>query len=242
MENGKSRQQRRSEKRTCKKNTKKTERTRKGVQRNPNRSVRQAPVGRPLNKVELRVLDSHLAMGLTARRGNIPILRDYFRKGTQNPVLRLKCALVAVSSTVGGVIDTVIPISLNQVFRYTSWDDVWDEFRIVRAEFFYQPHSVYYPTGTSRTITSCIDYDDATAHTSKNGCFALDTGRAWSTNEIINWGPVQPDSFPDEQWYNTQTDQATAVAYCKLYADGCSVSLAYGEAFGWLDVQFRATG
>jgi len=188
------------------------------------------------------MLDAHMALGATARKGNIPILRDMFNKGTQCPVIRLKCALQAISSTVGGVIAIAIPISLNVAFRYTSWDDVFDEFRIVRAEFVYHPHSVYYPTGTSRTICTNIDYDDSSTPTSKDVAFALDTGKAWSTDEIIRPGLVLPDFVPDEQWYNCQTDQATAVAYVKFYSDGCSVSLAYGEAFGWMDVQFRQTG
>jgi hypothetical protein len=188
------------------------------------------------------MLDAHMALGATARKGNIPILRDVFDKGTQNPVIRLKCALQAVSSSVGGVIALSFPISLNQVYRYTSWDDVFDEFRIVRAEYVYHPHSVYYPTGTSRTITTYIDYDDAGAPVSKDSSYAFDTGKAWSTDEIIRPGLVLPDFVPDEQWYNCQVDQATAVAWVKFYSDGCSVSLPYGEAFGWMDVQFRQTG
>jgi hypothetical protein len=207
----------------------------------PTRALPQAP-GRALSSVERRVLDSHMELSSAARSKNLPILHDVFRKGTQNPVLRLKCALVAITSTAGALINDVIPISLNQVFRYTSWDDVWDEFRIVRSEWVYHPHGLGYPTASGRTITTCIDYDSSAALTAKSEGFSMDTGKAWSTNEKIYPGIVQPDFSPDESWYNTQTDQAVAIAYVKFFADGCSISTAYGEVFGWLDVQFRQSG
>lgn len=202
----------------------------------------QRPGGRTLTKLETKVLKSHAAMDSNARRGNIPVLRAVFFKGTQCPVLRLKLALFAINSSVGGVINTVCAINLANLIAGTAWDDVFEEFRILRAHLEYRPHQIHYSSVvTARDMACYVDYDDSTAGTSKNAVWAYDNAVIINTNENHSLPEVLPDFVPDQQWYNSQTDQATSVAWCKFYADGCSGSQSYGEVFGWMDVQFRST-
>jgi hypothetical protein len=200
------------------------------------------PVGRPVSTLERKAIVQHNSLSTSSRKGNIPLLRSVFRKGTQTPTLRLKLALGAVSSNGSGVINITYDVALVNTILSTSWDDVFDEFRIVKGFLRYIPfqnHSI--SSLAPRDIVAQIDYDDSTAATSKNSCWDSDTAVAKNTQEEWDLPIFQPDFVPDLQWYNCQTAQATAMGTWKFYADGCTNSSAYGEVFGWIDVQFRCT-
>lgn len=205
---------------------------------------KRLPKGRKVTGLEKRAVKIHRSFkSLEERNRNVPILRAIFTKNTQTPTLRLRCTLQALSSDSGGVIDDVIGINLNLLARASDWDDVFDEFRIVRGHFEVVPHEqncVISSISAHRTMTGYVDYDDSTAAANKNSVWVNDTAKAWSTSQRIEFD-ILPDFVPDEQWYNSQTEQGTNIAWLKFYSDGCTASAPYSEIFGWLDVQFRQT-
>jgi len=204
--------------------------------------VIQRSIPRLLTKVERLALVHHTALSQGEKSGNIPLLHALFHKGTQCPTLRLKAGLWAVSSTAGAVITLVIPISFDQVYLSTSWDDVFDEFRILGAQGYYQPHTVhYYGVGAPRDMIVNVDYDSVVVLASKSEAWSYDSAKIMQVHTPASLPAVRIDGGPDTNWWNTQVDQATVMAAWKFYADGCTISNAYGEAFGSFDVQFRLT-
>jgi len=205
-------------------------------------SAIQRSIPRLLTKVERLALVHHTALSSGERDGNIPLLRALFHKGTQAPTLRLKAGLWAITSTAGAVINVVITISFDQVYLSTSWDDIFDEFRILGAQGLYQPHTVhYYGVGTPRDMVVNVDYDSVTALSSKSEAWSYDTAKIMQVHTPSALPTVRIDGGPDTNWWNTQTDQATVMAAWKFFSDGLTISNAYGEAFGSFDVQFRLT-
>jgi hypothetical protein len=205
------------------------------------------PQGRPINRLEHAALKQHALSAQHRGGGDIPLLRAVFYKGTQVPTLRLKTVVTALTGT-GTVINTVISVSLALLQSGSDWDDVFDEFRILRARFWYVPfyyHSITTTGGTAdriaRSCYSYVDYDDAPAATSIGQVWAFDNAVVFHLTQEKALTPVELDFVPDTQWYNTQTDQGTTVAYLKFYSDAVTNNGTYGQVYGWLDIQFRET-
>lgn len=205
------------------------------------------PVGRALSKVERRMLAYHSMLRGSQRNENIPMLREVFNKGSQTPVLRLKLAPVSCDSDGSGVMAVSATVCLANVINTASWDDVFDEFRILFA------HAVFAPkyfteyanlaTGTLNRggdIVGYHDYDDSGTPTAYT-IWGYDNARVGNTHRPLVLPPCQPDFVPDTQWYNTQTDQSTVVGTWKIYANGLSQSTSYGKIYIWADFQFRTT-
>lgn len=224
--------------------------TRRPQTRPPKKSSRfsQAPTGRALRSFERKALKHHatLPRNRSRTREDIPYLRPLFLKGTQCPCLRLKYGHGDVTSSGGGVISTVFTINFANLEGSTDWDDVFDEFRIVRA------HAEYIPiiklpvvlTGTtvvnSGTLVAMTDYDDATALSSQDNAWSYDNSVVFNTQDRHQYPAFQPDFAPDLEWRNLQTDQATGLGYFKLYSTVVTASTTYGQIWAWADVQFRA--
>jgi hypothetical protein len=204
----------------------------------------QRPEGALLSVAERRALKTHRGLSMNGKREFLPMLKAVFFKGTQTPTLRLKLGLGAVSSNGSGVINYVYEVTFGNLVVGTDWDDVFDEFRIIRGHTRYVPFSYHVPDYTAvipRDIVCYVDYDDSTPLTSKNLGWDHDNAVVFNTQEERTMPEFLPDFTPDLDWYNCQTDQTHVMGAWKFYSDGCSNSVNYGEIFGWIDVQFRQT-
>lgn len=170
--------------------------------------------------------------------------RDVFYKGTQNPVLRLHTTQNQLASSGAGVINTVQFLSLGQILGFGDWNNVFDEYRFIRARFEYIPYSkgALMPITTTTfalmaPIVGMVDYEDSTALTSFASGLGYQTAKVFAPNERCVWD-VDLDWSPDTDWTSSQTT-GTVFASVKFYGNNLTFSQAYGALYGWIDVQFR---
>ncbi len=175
---------------------------------------------------------------------NIPMYRDVFTKGTQNPVLRLHTTQNQVASSAGSVVNTVQFLSFGQILGFGDWNNIFDEYRFIRARFEYIPYSYHNLMPITTTtwalmapIVGVVDYESSTALASLAEGLGYQTAKIFSPNERVVW-EVDLDWAPDTEWISSQTT-GTVVASVKLYGNNLSASQAYGAIYGQVDVQFR---
>ncbi len=170
--------------------------------------------------------------------------REIFTKGTQNPVLRLNTVQNQVQSSAGGVVNTVQFLSLGQISGFGDWNNIFDEYRFIRARFEYIPysHGTLLPLTTTTwalmaPIVGVVDYESSTALATIAEGIGYQTAKIFSPNERTSW-EVDLDWAPDTEWISSQTT-GTVVASVKLYGNNLSASTAYGAIYGHVDIQFR---
>jgi hypothetical protein len=144
---------------------------------------------------------------------------------------------VAVTSSSGGVINTVVANNQAAFLDGTSLIALWDEWRCLSMELEYIPNvwgSAYTSTATT-CIYGVVDNDNATALTAYSS--------AADYASVVGFSPSQPcqmvwkmSGSEDAQFIN---NTATATGWFKFYATGEAASTGYGRFLVKAIFQYR---
>lgn len=179
-----------------------------------------------LNTLRLLASDSH----------------PHWSHGTQLLTIQLRFS-TQILSGVSGTITSVIPIDLFEYPDYADIGQLFDEYRILRANVHYVPRCRNaYDSSTTGSVPGnlviYVDYDESSASSGYELAWQHDTTHAICTNQDQHV-KVKPMGQPDLAWKNTAIT-TTASAWVKFYASSLSISNLYGRAFVTLDVQLRS--
>ncbi len=162
--------------------------------------------------------------------------------GTQQPILNVTTGVTTLTSS-GTNLTQVVAMDVSGVAAWSSLANLFDEYRVRRAQLHIQPlYSGY--GGTASTLAAMpiivvVDYDDATAIASLTNAMQYDTkkilflGSAMPTN--LKSKLAQPEGQPDMAWVTTATPvtpfwwkfwsitnlipSSAAVGYCYITAE-----------------------
>lgn len=179
-------------------------------------------------------------VGATSQAYNGPVIPKPMKKEQELYTVPLIFTGL-ISSTAGGIIDAYYSSDPNS-YSLTEWTNLvalYGEYRILGMEVRYYPSNRY-----SKTTTLCtplVVVVDREAPTSALGSYQ--SAAAHESSRILSledpWRESVKMQGADEALFLSTT--ATSAKYSvKFYADGLSVSTAYGRAFVNLLIQFRA--
>jgi len=172
---------------------------------------------------------------------NFGVINHTIRKtgNLQCPVIMEKCSVTNSSSSVGGTIADVVPVSIANLNHYSSIASMWDEYRILSATLHYAPEIIS-ATSANASVDGLVvvDYDNSTALASYSSAFDYDNVMHWyPLNGPLSIRYVASKLAPDNEWYNTSSP--TVVGWFKFYATGLSISQTYGRYYLTIEVQYR---
>jgi len=189
------------------------------------KQVRRTPKRRP---------NLHLADSAQSYAGPARLPRSSVQDVTD--IMELKSVL-AITSSVGGVIDTVVD---NNPSGYLDWSSIaalWDDYRALSLKIEFVPYNRY-----SKTTTTCkpfywvIDRDSNGALTSVNAAAQYESAELKSIEDPWHRTAKMLGS-PAAQF---KTTASPAFTFClKAYQTGLSASTTYGELLITLLVQVR---
>ncbi len=188
-------------------------------------------------------LGEHMVEGLRYARNQVPIIF-----GTQQMRFKLKTGLTTLQNG-SPVLNQVVGMDITGIPNWSSWANLFDEYRIHKAKLVGMPITCYMPTTASTGTVNVgmpagvvVDYDDATAIASTLALMQYDTfrlinlGRADETRFSIT---ARPEGQPDLAWVTTATP--TIPFWWKFYqlitppANTMSLAQMYLE----VEVEFR---
>ncbi len=143
----------------------------------------------------------------------------------------------ALTSSAGGVLDTVFG---NTPAGFPDWGNyaaVYHEYRILGFEIRFKAQNKY-----SKTTTTCSPGVLVKDRSSSGALASLSAGLAHASCQLIDledtWsGVLRMDSVEDATFKATAS--VTSDNWMKIYFSGLSVSTLYGTVFIWARIQFR---
>jgi hypothetical protein len=208
----------------------------------------------------IRYLDSlDLAVAKTGKpslpsplsRRMIPFLREEFSKGTQAPTVRLYLQQQAVLITASNTIPFVQGLGVSDLLNWSSWDQIFSEYRFVRGEVQFMPIQttsaqglgvvepaigvISYREGDSGTPAT---YDSLNVYDTKKWFIPTLVGSYGDSKLHITRWPVSLDDIPDQEW--RPIDDTGTPAYWKCFGSVIgNTSTQVGLVTAYMDVQFR---
>jgi len=165
-----------------------------------------------------------------------------FHLGTQEPVLRLRTASSAVTSSGGGVITAVVQCDLSGIPNWASWALLFDEYQFVAVDLYYEP--LLLPNTSTGLVTSApccvvIDYDDAAALTSNAQAMQYDTMHIWHLMNFQHGYKMKAyfQGQPDLVW--TTTASPAIPLWFKFYNYGSTFTASTTYGLTYLDITIR---
>jgi hypothetical protein len=159
--------------------------------------------------------------------------------GTQEPVIRVRGALVNQTGS-GGAYVPVVSYYWGGVIDQASWAAVFDEVKVLDGVVNILPIE----DAATNLVFWAVDYDNATALGSEDAALAYDTHQIWN-GLTIYWRPrdhirmaIHPQGIPDKSWIDT-TDTTTVSAYVKGYATTSAMSIVWFRTYFEMNVKFR---
>jgi hypothetical protein len=162
----------------------------------------------------------------------------------------LLLATAALSSSVGGIINTVVSSSPNTFANWSSYSAIYDEFRVLGMQLEYFPSNRY-----SKVTTICmpgigvVDRSDSTTLSSASILYEstrqLSLEDPWTDRSEYRGSSVPAlkihmDGAEEGQWLSTTSTAASL--FIKLYFSGLTASSQYGVYYVRALVQFRGQG
>jgi hypothetical protein len=165
--------------------------------------------------------------------------RPTFVRGTQVVPLRLRGVISSAISSAAGVLNFVQNINITQALNNAQLINLFDEYRIVKAQVEYIPFAQYALANVSATYVdalSMVDYDSSAALTSYSVAWNFDTTKHFALDErsVIT---IRPLGQPDLAW--TSVGTGVDVAWYKVFASGLSNGTTYGRFYLTMWAQFR---
>jgi hypothetical protein len=180
-----------------------------------------------------------------ARRG---IVSSVF--GAQIIKLKMHSILSPVTTSVGGILTSVLGMAYNGFANQSALAAAFDEVRFTtsRNKFIYYPQLVAAGSNSNLLAVAVLDYDDSSPLSSTNNALQYDTARmvnmgcvprsANAEESSVKW-EVDLMGQPDLVWASTQ-NYTSGVAYLKFYNVS---SLASSTTFGYVmyvcEMEFR---
>jgi hypothetical protein len=176
----------------------------------------------------------HAGSALSMRVSN----KETWIGGQQLVTIRLKYSVTNATTTIGGSLTDVIPVTLANANQAASYAALFDEYRILGAKLMFVPPIISgTPSGTAIDAIVVVDYDNSAALGSYSAAWQYDNAKHLICNQKMKILYHPTRIAPDDQWYNTSAP--VAVAWFKVYGSGGSISTSYGRYYVQLDVQFR---
>lgn len=159
----------------------------------------------------------------------------------QNTLYTIECrSVLPLTSTVGGVINTVVD---NNPSGYLDWSSIaalWDEYRPLALRVSFKPNNRYSKTTTVTVpLYVVVDRDSTGVIASKNAAVQYESCSIKNLDDPWSKGAktIGISGLTTTQFITTASPAAT---YCiKMYADSASNSTTYGDLFITLLIQVR---
>ncbi len=200
------------------------------------------------------LLDAHMKMfdglhpekKLLFMRNQVPIIL-----GTQQMRFKLKTGLTTLING-SPTLNQVVAMDVTGISAWSSWANLFDEYRVHKAKLHILPMQCYVPstasTGTVNVSIAAgvvVDYDDATAIANTTQMMQYDTlrtvflGRTDETHSTIT---AYPEGIPDLSWVTTSSP--TVPFWWKFYhfVNPPANSMALATLYIELDIEFRQVG
>lgn len=167
--------------------------------------------------------------------------------GTQEPVLLLRTGTSAITTSIGGIVTTVIAADVSGIVGWASWAVLFDEYQILGCVAHVVSNYSSTQSTTRVNVVSVIDYDDANALSSAAQGLGYDTFKVYALDsfggkENSSQLPSQhahPQGQPDLIWVTTATP--TTPFWFKWYNFGSAggTSTTYANVFLEFKIRFR---
>lgn len=166
-----------------------------------------------------------------------PIVSSKMRRGVDCYEVVLTQTVV-ISSTVGGVINTVVGNSPASYFDWASFAAIFDEYRCLGLEVWTQPTERYNKTTSIMTgpIWVLVDYDDITALTSTNEAASYASSKEKSLDTPWKYS-ARMNGIENSGFVTTSSPVNTFAI--KMYTDNVTISQEYMRATYKVLIQFR---
>lgn len=181
------------------------------------------------------------------------IERSFHPSTTDNRVEKVRLiAYTAISSTVGGVVNTSIALNPNTTSEWGSYTNIYDEFRVVGVRINIASNQQFSVTAISKLGAVVFDNDDATILASLTAALEYDTANMFAY--------VFPNSAPGREnksnllqfsWARPTGGKHTAIPWIdvgtpgsspggvKFYCSNLTASLSYLDVVLEFFVEFR---
>lgn len=166
--------------------------------------------------------------------------------GTQEPTLTLRTGITTLTSS-GTNLTQVVAMDVTGIAAWTSFANIFDEYRVKRAKLHIVPlYSGYGATASALAampIIVVIDYDDATAIGSLTNAIQYDTQKILHMGSAfpkeMNSKLAMPQGQPDLAWVTTATP--TVPFWFKFWSITTLIpsTAALGYAYIEAEVEFR---
>lgn len=188
--------------------------------------------------------------GLLTEEEKIRFARNQvpFILGTQQMRFKLKTGLTTLING-SPTLNQVVAMDISGVASWSSWANLFDEYRIHKATLVLLPIQCYIPnaaaTGTVNVGIPAgfvVDYDDATAIGSTSALMQYDTMRPiWlgRSDEKIFKIKAYPEGQPDLAWVTTATPTVPFWFKCYQLLNPPANSMALAQIYLEVDVEFR---
>jgi len=193
---------------------------------------------------------------MSARQKSTPIARieRQFNPATaDNAVHRVRLiAYTAVSSTVGGVVNTALSMNPNTTSEWGSYTNIYDEFRVVGVRLSLSSTQQYSVTAINKMGAVVYDNDDASILTSLTSALEYDTSRPFpAVFQHGTSGNENKSNLLQFAWSRPTGGKNTAITWqdvgtpgsspggVKFYFSNLTASLAYFDALIEYFIEFR---
>jgi hypothetical protein len=186
------------------------------------------------------------------RSDNLKRTRSLVREvlGTQEPVVRLRTGVTALTTTGAGNLLGTINCDISGVQHWASWVTLFDEYKLVTAKLHIVPWTMpcmtTFATTPATTIPTLfvVDYDDATPPTAVSDLLAYDSQKLFylgSHNPKTHMVHAQFQGIPDFSWTTTATPVIPAYFKYATFVGSPFLTLGVADIYIEFEVRFRQT-
>ncbi len=199
-------------------------------------NVQKIKVVAPKKKKTSKYLREVLHCPLKSNCYNGPVMIPAAIKADDSYVTELR-SLQVLTSTAGGIFSTVLSNAPGGFTDWSSFQNLFSEYRVLAMDIKYFPYNRYSKTSTVCTPLYAVwDRNSATALGSKTAATGYASCKQLSLEDPFEMS-LKMDGPDEAQFRDIGT--STATFWWKPYSDNLSISTTYGDILVTVLVQFR---
>lgn len=169
--------------------------------------------------------------------------------GTQQPVMKVRTGFTTLSTTGTPNLVQVVGMDVSGITQWASLANLFDEYRVRRADLKITPQYVGYGASASTLsampVICVVDYDDGTALTALSNAIQYDSAKILymgSSKPSTHIVTALPEGQPDLAWVTTATP--TIPFWFKFWSISTLIptSGTIGYCYIELEIEFRQLG